>query len=65
MKNRIPKNNIIEEALKIRVVYNPALDNVDVSPAFQKKIDKTNETLSKIKMPDAYYEQQRREAEGK
>ncbi len=52
--------NILEEAAKIKTVYNPALNGVDISPAFQRKIDRANETLSKLKMPDVYYEQLRK-----
>jgi len=57
--------DLLEEAAKIKVIYNPALNGVDVSPAFHRKIDKANKTLSKLKMPDVYYEQLRKNAEGK
>ena len=57
--------NLLKQAAKIKTVYNPALDGIGVSPAFQRKIDRANETLSKLKMPDVYYEQLRKKAEGK
>ncbi len=56
--------SLLKQAAKIKVVYNPALNNTDVSPAFQKKIEETNKILSNVKMPDAYYEQQRKKSQG-
>jgi len=57
--------NLLKQAAKIKVVINPALNDVGTSPAFQEKVDEANRTLSRVKMPDAYYEQQRKKAEGK
>jgi len=57
--------NLIEEAAKIKGIVNPALNDIDIDKLFVEQREKTNKMLSNIKMPDAYYEQQRRKAEGK
>jgi|GEM_PF-1688716 len=59
-----PKN-LFDDAEKLRGRYNPDLDNLEIRWASTERMEETNRLLSKVKMPDAYYEQQRKKAEGK
>jgi hypothetical protein len=55
--------NTRKRPAKFTVTVDPSLNGLDATKMATEKLEETNKMLSRIKMPDSYYEQQRKKAQ--